>query len=84
MGIYTKATSPCNDKPCCCALCSVQVKYDTFITVYMSDCDFYPRVRAAGYQTLESYNTCLEIEHLTVRQPHRLLLQNIQKHPSPV
>ena len=45
-----------------------QVKYDTFITVYMSDCDFYPRVRAAGYQTLESYNTCPELEHLTVRQ----------------
>jgi hypothetical protein len=30
----------------------VQVQYDTFITVYKSDCDFYPRVRAAGYKTL--------------------------------
>jgi hypothetical protein len=30
----------------------MQVQYDTFITVYMSDCDFYPRVRAAGYRTL--------------------------------
>ena len=29
-----------------------QVKYDTFVTVYMSDCDFYPRVRAAGFETL--------------------------------
>ena len=28
------------------------MKYDTFVTVYMSDCDFYPRVRAAGYETL--------------------------------
>ena len=33
---------------CACA----QVKYDTFVTVYMSDCDFYPRVRAAGFETL--------------------------------
>ena len=30
----------------------LQVQYDTFITVYKSDCDFYPRVRAAGYKTL--------------------------------
>ena len=29
------------------------VRYDTFITVYKSDCDFYPRVRAAGWRTLE-------------------------------
>ncbi len=28
------------------------MKYDTFVTVYMSDCDFYPRVRAAGFETL--------------------------------
>ena len=34
------------------ALAHVQVKYDTFVTVYMSDCDFYPRVRAAGFETL--------------------------------
>lgn len=33
----------------------MQVQYDTFITVYMSDCDFYPRVRAAGFKTIE-YN----------------------------
>jgi hypothetical protein len=34
------------------------VRYDTFITVYMSDCDFYPRVRAAGWETLEYRNHC--------------------------
>lgn len=39
-----------------------QVKYDTFITVYMSDCDFYPRVRAAGYETLNSVKTCPDIK----------------------
>lgn len=33
-------------------LLPAQVQYDTFITVYKSDCDFYPRVRAAGYKTL--------------------------------
>ena len=35
-----------------------EVKYDTFITVYMSDCDFYPRVRAAGWKTLELKDLC--------------------------
>jgi hypothetical protein len=30
----------------------MQVQYDTFITVYKSDCDFYPRVREAGFRTL--------------------------------
>ena len=35
-----------------------EVMYDTFITVYMSDCDFYPRVRAAGWKTLESKDLC--------------------------
>ena len=35
-----------------------EVKYDTFITVYMSDCDFYPRVRAAGWKTLEYRDYC--------------------------
>lgn len=57
---------------------AVQVKYDTFITVYMSDCDFYPRVRAAGYQTIESYHTCPETRNLTVREPSELPSQNIQ------
>ncbi|BDA45364.1 hypothetical protein COCOBI_07-1510 [Coccomyxa sp. Obi] len=60
-----------------------QVKYDIFITVYMSDCDFYPRVRAAGYQTLESYNTCPEVEHLTAYdlvRPTVLPLHNYDKY----
>ena len=35
-----------------------EVKYDTFITVYMSDCDFYPRVRAAGWGTLQYSDHC--------------------------
>ena len=35
-----------------------EVKYDTFITVYMSDCDFYPRVRAAGWKTLQHSDFC--------------------------
>lgn len=40
----------------------MQVKYDTFITVYMSDCDFYPRVRAAGYETLNKESTCPDLK----------------------
>ena len=35
-----------------------EVQYDTFITVYMSDCDFYPRVRAAGWSTLQYADHC--------------------------
>lgn len=35
-----------------------KVKYDTFITVYMSDCDYYPRVRAAGWLTLDFTEAC--------------------------
>lgn len=34
------------------------VRYDTFITVYMSDCDYYPRVRQAGYETLDADSVC--------------------------
>ena len=33
-------------------------RYDTFITVYMSDCDFYPRVRSAGWKTLQYSDFC--------------------------
>ncbi|KAK9815537.1 hypothetical protein WJX72_005354 [[Myrmecia] bisecta] len=29
-----------------------ELQYDTFVQVYFSDCDFYPRVRAAGWKTL--------------------------------
>ncbi|KAK9901260.1 hypothetical protein WJX75_002993 [Coccomyxa subellipsoidea] len=39
-----------------------QVQYDTFITVYMSDCDFYPRVRAAGFETIEYQHACPNTE----------------------
>ncbi|BDA45280.1 hypothetical protein COCOBI_07-0670 [Coccomyxa sp. Obi] len=39
-----------------------QVQYDTFITVYMSDCDFYPRVRAAGFETIEYNHACPNTE----------------------
>ena len=35
-----------------------EVQYDTFITVYMSDCDFYPRARAAGWSTLQYSDHC--------------------------
>jgi hypothetical protein len=44
-----------------------QVRYDTFITVYMSDCDFYPRVRAAGWDTINAKDLCQDLE-LKVRQ----------------
>jgi hypothetical protein len=37
------------------------VRYDTFITVYMSDCDFYPRVRAAGWEVLNYPAVCPDI-----------------------
>lgn len=53
-----------NPLPNC--LACMQVKYDTFVTVYMSDCDFYPRVRAAGFETLNVANTCPDI-NISVR-----------------
>ena len=34
------------------------LRYDTFITVYMSDCDYYPRVRQAGFETLDAESVC--------------------------
>ena len=34
------------------------VRYDTFITVYMSDCDYYPRVRQAGFATPDATSVC--------------------------
>ena len=36
-------------------------RYDTFITVYMSDCDFYPRVRSAGWKTLQYSDFCSDM-----------------------
>lgn len=42
----------CTETKCLTSCGCAQVKYDTFVTVYMSDCDFYPRVRAAGFETL--------------------------------
>lgn len=47
------------EKMNCCAVW--QVRYDTFITVYMSDCDFYPRVRAAGWETLQAEAVCPDL-----------------------
>ena len=55
------------------ALAHVQVKYDTFVTVYMSDCDFYPRVRAAGFETL-NYP---QVSQPPLR-PHKLFLHSAQ------
>lgn len=49
-------------------LAYVQVKYDTFVTVYMSDCDFYPRVRAAGFETL-NYPQVRSPLHGLLQQP---------------
>ncbi|CAL8471123.1 g10665 [Coccomyxa elongata] len=46
-----------------------QVQYDTFITVYMSDCDFYPRVRAAGFETIE-YHQALPNTEVKVYDLH--------------
>ena len=37
---------------------SRDLRYDTFITVYMSDCDYYPRVRQAGYETGDAATVC--------------------------
>ena len=34
------------------------VPYDTFITVYISDCDMYPRVMAAGYKLVSYTDYC--------------------------
>ena len=34
------------------------LRYDNFITVYMSDCDYYPRVRQAGFETLDAESVC--------------------------
>ena len=34
------------------------VQYDTFITVYISDCDMYPRVMAAGYKLVSYTGYC--------------------------
>ncbi|KAK9901229.1 hypothetical protein WJX75_001484 [Coccomyxa subellipsoidea] len=58
-----------------------QVKYDTFITVYMSDCDFYPRVRAAGYETLNSVKTCpdMKVEVYDLVRPVVLPLHNYDR-----
>ena len=39
-------------------LAPLQVKYDTFVTVSLSHCDFYPRVRAAGFETLDFSEVC--------------------------
>ena len=35
-----------------------RVPYDTFITVYMSDCDLYPRVMSAGYKLVSYTDHC--------------------------
>ncbi|EIE20118.1 hypothetical protein COCSUDRAFT_57844 [Coccomyxa subellipsoidea C-169] len=58
-----------------------QVKYDTFVTVYMSDCDFYPRVRAAGFETLNVANTCpdINISVYDLVRPVVLPLHNYEK-----
>ena len=50
------------------AFAQLQVKYDTFVTVYMSDCDFYPRVRAAGFETL-NYPQVQSPLHELLQQP---------------
>ena len=34
-----------------------EIKYDTFITVYKSDCDYYPRVRQK-WRTLNHSSVC--------------------------
>ena len=35
-----------------------RVPYDTFITVYISDCDLYPRVMSAGYKLVSYTDHC--------------------------
>ncbi len=45
-------------------LAPLQVKYDTFVTVSLSHCDFYPRVRAAGFETLD-----LSEVHISSHEP---------------
>lgn len=35
-----------------------KVQYDPFITVYISDCDYYPRVMADGYKLVSYTDFC--------------------------
>ena len=56
----------------------MQVKYDTFVTVYMSDCDFYPRVRAAGFETL-NYPQVWATLHGLFQQPMLVTLSTVQQ-----
>lgn len=38
-----------------------QVRFDTFIHHYKSDCDFYARVRAAGWHTSNHKRLCPDV-----------------------
>ena len=46
------------------------LRYDTFITVYMSDCDYYPRVRQAGFETLDAASVCSAVPHVYDMKGH--------------
>ena len=46
------------------------VRYDTFITVYMSDCDYYPRVRQQGFKTLDAASVCKVVPSVHDMQSH--------------
>ena len=46
------------------------LRYDTFITVYMSDCDYYPRVRQAGFETLDAASVCTVVPSVYDMRSH--------------
>ena len=50
----------------------LRCRYDTFITVYMSDCDFYPRVRSAGWKTLQYSDFCPDMSPRVRIPPFRV------------
>ena len=49
---------------------SRDLRYDTFITVYMSDCDYYPRVRKAGHETLDAASVCSAVPSVYDMRSH--------------
>ncbi|KAK9901254.1 hypothetical protein WJX75_002645 [Coccomyxa subellipsoidea] len=56
-----------------------EIKYDTFITVYKSDCDYYPRVRQK-WRTLNHSGICKDcrVHVLDMKRSLRLPLDNYQ------
>jgi hypothetical protein len=56
------------------------IRYDTFITVYTSDCDFYPRVRQR-WRTIEHTSVCPDcaVRVVDMRRPLKLPLHDYER-----